>query len=143
LIGSVDFLPTLCAVAKTEVPSALRIDGLSFLPQIFGEKGRPRECLYTWYVRDGGPRATYEFAMSTEYKLYRDGTFFDLTADPFEEKPMKAASLSGAPAEAARRLQAELDHYRNVRPAHLMSMPDTSKNVRGVPGGGAGKKKKS
>ena len=127
LVGSVDFLPTLCEAAGTNVPAALKIDGQSFYSQLLGQKGRPREWLYTWYVRDGGPKATFEYAMSTRHKLYRDGRFYDLTADPYEEKqPMQAKSLTGANADAAKKLQAALDLYANVRPAHLMAMPDTS-----------------
>lgn len=139
LVGSVDFLPTICEAGGTAVPESLKIDGQSFFPQLLGQKGRPREWLYTWYVRDGGPKATYEFAMSTQHKLYRDGTFFDLTSDPFEDKPLRKDSLSGAYAQAAQKLQAALDLYSNVRPAHLMAMPDTSeKNIRVI----GGKKKK-
>lgn len=138
LVGSVDFLPTICEAAGATVPESLRIDGQTFLPQLTGQKGRPREWLYTWYVRDGGPKATYEYAMSTRHKLYRDGTIFDLTTDPFEEKPVSAASLTGANAEVAKKLQAVLDLYANARPAHLMAMPDTSKKQTN-----AAKKKKA
>jgi hypothetical protein len=76
--------------------------------------------------------------MSTRHKLYRDGTFFDLTSDPFEEKPIPVSSLTGANAEAAKKLQAALDLHANVRPAHLMAMPDTSKQKTN-----AAKKKKA
>ncbi|MES2694498.1 MAG: sulfatase-like hydrolase/transferase [Verrucomicrobiota bacterium] len=123
LIGSVDFLPTLCEAAGTTVPGEPAIDGRSFLPQLLGKKGNPREWLYTWYVRNGGPTATYEHAMSTRHKLYRDGTFFDLTTDPFEEKPQPMSALTGAAAEAAKKLQVALDRYKNARPAHLMATP--------------------
>ena len=132
LVSSVDYLPTICEVANVTVPSALKIDGRSFLPQLLGQKGRPRETMYLWYARDGGGKATFEFAQSTAYKLYRDGKFYDLTKDPFEEKPMAVAKLSGTAAAEARKLQAVLDQYAQARPARL---------AQHVAAKGAGKKK--
>jgi arylsulfatase A len=119
LIASVDYLPTLCEIAGTTVPAALKIDGQSFLPQLLGQKGRPRESMYLWYARDGGGKATFEFAQSTTHKLHRDGKFYDLTQDPFEEKPLPVARLSGAAAAQAKSLQAVLDQYAHARPAQL------------------------
>ena len=43
LVDFSDFLPTLCESAAVAVPETLRIDGQSFLPQIKGNKGTPRE----------------------------------------------------------------------------------------------------
>lgn len=119
LIASVDFLPTVCEAAGTKVPAALRIDGRSFLPQLFGHRGQPRESLYVWYARNGGPSATHEYAQSVTHKLHRDGKFYDLTADRFEEKPLPLATLSGRAAVEAKKLQAVLDQYAKSRPAHL------------------------
>ncbi len=120
LVASVDVLPTICEAANVSVPAALRIDGRSFLPQLLGKKGEPREWLYVWYARYGGGMAMFEFAMDKEYKLYRDGTFFDLGSDPFEEKaPLKVATRTGPAAAAARKLQGAMDQYGNARPPHL------------------------
>lgn len=120
LVASVDFLPTICGAAGATVPAALQIDGQSFLPQLLGQKGTPRESFYLWYARNGGPVATHEFAQSTTHKLYRDGRFFDLTKDWFEEKPPLAVNrLTGRDAAAAKKLQAVLDRYANARPKHL------------------------
>ena len=119
LVSSVDYLPTMCEVANVTVPPSLKIDGRSFLPQLLGQKGQPRETMYLWYARDGGGAATFEFAQSTAYKLYRDGKFYDLKKDPFEEKPLAVAKLSGAAAGEAKKLQAVLDEYAQARPARL------------------------
>jgi arylsulfatase A len=130
LIGSVDFLPTICDVAGAPVPTSLQIDGRSFRPQLLGQTGDPREWLYVWYARYGGPTAMFEFVLSKQHKLYRDGAFYDLAADPFEEKPaLRVPSLTGAQAAAARKLQAALDQYSNVRPPHLMQ--HTARSSRG------------
>lgn len=118
LISSVDFLPTLCEAAGIPVPE--NTDGVSFLPQLRGERGSPREWLYAWYSPRLQPVATVrEFAFDQHYKLYRTGEFFDLRADPFEERPLSREGLSAAAAEAATKLQAVLDRYAGVRPAEL------------------------
>lgn len=120
LISSVDILPTICAATGVAVPTALRIDGRSFLPQLLGLRGEPREWLYAWYSRAGGAVPTFEFAMNKEYKLYRNGQFFDLGSDRFEEKaPLDVSQLTGPAARAAQELQGALDLYRHARPAHL------------------------
>jgi arylsulfatase A len=132
LIDSTDFLPTLCAAAGVELPASLPIDGRSFLPQLVGEKGDPREWIYCWYAQHGGPKASREFAMNATHKLYRDGRVFDLRADPFEEHaPRNADELSSTDAEAAQMLKAALERYANARPAHLLaSTPGKAKRAR-------------
>ena len=121
LVASTDFLPTLCEAAGVDVPASLTIDGRSFLPQLVGEKGRPREWIYCWYAKNGGPKAAAEFAMTATLKLYHDGRAFDLSNDPFEERPLRVADLSGDNAEQAKKLQAVLDRYADARPAHLLA----------------------
>ena len=119
LVCSTDFLPTLCEAVGTEVPAALAIDGRSFLPQLLGRPGQPRDSYYMWYARNGGRDATFEFAQGRTLKLYRDGTAYDLAADPFEEKPLRVAGLPAERSAEARRLQAVLDQYAKARPEHL------------------------
>jgi arylsulfatase A len=119
LVCSVDFLPTLCEAVGTEVPAALAIDGRSFLPQLLGRPGQPRDSYYMWYARNGGRNATFEFAQGRTLKLYRDGSVYDLAADPFEEKPLRTANLPAERSAEARRLQAVLDQYAKARPEHL------------------------
>lgn len=119
LVASVDFLPTICAAAGAEVPAALGIDGRSFLPQLLGQKGQPRESLYVWYARNGGPTATHEYAQSVTHKLHRDGRFYDLAVDRFEEKPLPLEKLSGQALSEAKKLKAVLDQFAVARPPHL------------------------
>ena len=118
LISGVDFLPTMCEAAGATLPT--NTDGVSFLPQVRGEKGTPREWLYCWY----SPRQQFdltvsEFAFDRNYKLYRTGQFFDLTTDPNEAKPLKVADLTGSASIAVKKLQAALDQYKDARPAQL------------------------
>jgi arylsulfatase A len=118
LVSSTDFLPTICAAAGIPVPA--NIDGVSFLPQLRGEPGTPREWLYSWYSpRQGNDLTVREFAFDHGHKLYRTGEFFDLATDPFEKKPLQVAALTGAAADAAAKMQAALDRFKDARPAEL------------------------
>jgi arylsulfatase A len=130
LIASVDFLPTICEAAGVTLPAALPPDGRSFLPQLLGRGGVPREWAYFWYAPDGGAKPKYEFAMSPQYKLYRDGAFFDLKSDPFEGKPLQPDKLSGVAAAEAKKLQAALDEFAHARPARLLEPMVTAKQAK-------------
>ena len=79
LIDSSDILPTFADLAGAKLPINKVIDGRSFLPQLMGKKGNPREWIFIelgnkWYVRDA------------KWKLNREGELFDMSNAPFEEK---------------------------------------------------------
>lgn len=118
LISTVDFLPTLCEAAGVEVPKDT--DGVSFLPQLRGQKGTPREWIYSWYSpRQKADLSVKECVFDVTHKLYRTGEFFDLTADPDEKNPLKLGELTGESAAAAKKLQAALEQFADARPAEL------------------------
>lgn len=120
LISGADFLPTICAATGADIPT--NVDGASFLPQLRGEVGTPRDWLYSWYSpRQNADLTIHEFAFDHRFKLYRDGRFYDLTKDREETKPLALASLEGVSASAAKKLQLALDRYINARPAELDS----------------------
>lgn len=131
LIASVDFFSTLCEAAGTTVPAALAIDGRSFLPQLLGRPGTPRESFYVWYARNGGPKATHEYAQSRTHKLHRDGRFYDLTTDRFEQRPLPLDALSPAASAEALKLRAVLALYADARPAHLRVPPPAATSAPG------------
>jgi len=121
LICTTDFLPTLCEASGIPVPTDC--DGVSFLPQLRGESGIPRDALYIWYSHRwyAPPKppdlTVHEFAFDHDHKLYRTGQFFDLKTDPDERSAL--TTLTPGQAEARDRLQAVLDQYKDARPAHL------------------------
>jgi arylsulfatase A len=118
LISSVDLLPTLCEAAGAAVPNGL--DGISFLPQLRGETGTPREWLYSWYSpRQRADLTVREFAWNHEYKLYRTGALYHLATDPFEQKLLERDARSEAAATASAKLQKVLDQFKDARPAEL------------------------
>jgi len=110
-----DFLPTICEAAGVPVPADLAIDGRSFMPQLRGEKGNPREWIYMWYNRGGGRKAAFEFARNQEYKLFRDGKFQDMT-DGYSPRELDTGDLTSEQQAARRLLQGALDKYENARP---------------------------
>jgi arylsulfatase A len=118
LVSSTDFLPTICSAAGVEVPE--NVDGVSFLPQLRGEKGTPRDWLYHWYSpRQSADLTVREFVFDHRFKLYRTGQLFDLVTDAEETKPIAMTTLNGESATAAKKLQAVLDQFENARPAEL------------------------
>ncbi|MDD4872986.1 MAG: hypothetical protein PHR77_20725, partial [Kiritimatiellae bacterium] len=122
LVDSTDFLPTICEAAGVPVPAELKIDGRSFLPQVRGEKGNPRDWYYCWYAPQREQGIIAEFAATRDFKLSRTGEFYDLRKDIEEKNPLKVASLEGEALEAAKLLQGALDKYKDARPAELVRL---------------------
>jgi arylsulfatase A len=128
LIDSTDFLPTLCKAAGVTAGDSAAIDGRSFLPQLLGKPAQPREWIYCWFSMHGGPRAK-EFVMNKTHKLYRNGKFYALSDDPFEEHPRRVESLTAEQAKTARMLQSVLDRYASARPTELLASKSKAKNA--------------
>ena len=88
LVDFTDLYPTLAEVAGIELGKNDPVDGTSFLPQLCGEKGNPRDwvlCHYQpyWNKQPG------QFARTTEFKLYRNGGFYAPASDLNEKKPIE------------------------------------------------------
>jgi len=121
LISSTDFLPTICEAAGVVEPAS--IDGVSFLPQLRGESGTPREWLYTWYSpRQNADMTVRECAFNHNFKLYRTGEFFDLADDPDEKNPLRISSLEVAPAVAPAVAARKLQGNCNLRSISLQTL---------------------
>ncbi|MEM9281740.1 MAG: sulfatase-like hydrolase/transferase [Verrucomicrobiota bacterium] len=87
LVDFTDVYPTLAEVAGVELGESDPIDGRSFLPQLKGEEGNPRDwvlCHYQpyWNKRPG------QWARTAEFKLYRDGSFFQPAEDMKEQNDL-------------------------------------------------------
>jgi len=118
LVSSTDFLPTLCDAAGVSMPP--QMDGISFMPELKGEKGQGRDWLYTWYSpRQKQDLKVKECAFTQQHKLYRDGSFYDLVKDPDEKHPLTVADLTGEAAQAAAKLGAVLEQFKDARPHEL------------------------
>jgi arylsulfatase A len=116
LIDATDFLPTICEATAVPVPAELKIDGRSFLGQLHGEKGHPRDWLYSWYNPSGGATAKAEFTHDAQYKLYADGKFFNTLKDDNEKSPLADAALDDGSRAAKAKLRVALDQFAGARP---------------------------
>jgi arylsulfatase A len=145
MIEAVDMLPTICEAAQVAIPADLKLDGRSFLPQLRGEKGNPKDALYVWYNPSGGASAKYEFAHDAHYKLYADGRFFDTVADDREKSPLKEAELSDQAKAAQTKFKALLAAHQGPRDDYFVKQTErfggeTGENADGVKKGKAAKK---
>jgi len=129
LVDFSDFTPTLCQAAGVDVPAELKIDGKSLLPQLQGKTGSPRQWIYCWYSRNGGPKGK-EWTRNQRYKLYRTGRFYDISKDVLEKNPLNTDDLSPEAGKVRDMLQKALDKYKTARP-------------KTISGGGKKRKKKA
>lgn len=113
LIDSTDFFPTIAGAAGAQPPAGVPIDGRSFLPQLRGEQGDPREWVFFHHdPRPGWAKKEYtlqRFARDKRYKLYAGDRLFDVAADVLEQHPIPPGEGGPEAAEARRRLQGVLD----------------------------------
>jgi len=143
LIDAADFLPTICEATHTTIPSNLKIEGRSFLPQLRGEKGNPHDWLYVWYNDNGGAKAKYEFAHDANYKLYTDGRFFDVKKDDLENSPLTDNQLDSKAKAAKVKLQAALKQFEGPRLEYFVKQGEDRKGENeGDENSGEGKKEK-
>jgi len=113
MVDFTDFLPTICDVAKIEIPSNIPFDGITFYPQLIGKKGKPRKWIYSWYNPRG--KKLEEFARNTKYKLYTTGEFYNVEDDFFQETPLSLDSLDKEEKRAYKSLSNILEKYENAR----------------------------
>jgi len=104
LVDFTDFFTTFAEIAGAPLPPGVAIDGRSFLPQIKGEKGKPREWVYV--ELDGK-----SYACDARWKLTNTGELLDLKDAPFIEKPVPADTTDPEPIAARKRLQAVLAEH--------------------------------
>lgn len=101
LIDFSDFLPTFTDLTGARPPQDRPMDGRSFLPQLQGAAGAPRDWVYTEFNGLGWIR-------DKNWKLYSDGRYFDMARDPREKKPLSANELAGDGAAAHAQLKQAL-----------------------------------
>lgn len=120
LIDSTDIFPTICKAAGITLPADLVLDGQSFWPQLCGKPAKPREWIYCWYSpRQNNNLAATEFAFNKQFKLYKDGRFFDIINDPEEKSPLDVNTLTGEAARSYQVLLSVLKRHEGIRPPDL------------------------
>ncbi len=112
LIDFSDFLPTLAEAAGVSLPEGVTIDGRSFLPQLRGHKGYPRDWTFCHYEPKWGQWKRKRFVRDKRWKLYDSGQFFNVQADPLEENPIDRGKGHPEAAQVRKRLQTVLDSVK-------------------------------
>jgi arylsulfatase A-like enzyme len=117
LIDSTDFIPTIMDVTGAEALPEMTLDGSSFLPQLRGETGDPREwVMFHFDPLPGTGKVGYKavrFARDKRYKLYEEtGNLFDVHGDGLEEHPISSDQDTPESAAARRKLKAALDQMK-------------------------------
>ena len=116
LIDSTDFMPTIAELSDARIPAEIRPDGRSFVPQLRGEKGNPRDSIFCHYdPRPGWDKKQYtlqRFARNQKFKLYDDGKLFDVPNDVLEQHPLKPGGGGPEAGRARQKLQSVLDSMR-------------------------------
>ncbi len=89
LISSTDFIPTFADITGSSLPKDIVLDGQSFMAQIQGKKGNPRNSLFVQLANNYWVR-------SLGWKLNQSGELFDMSKAPFEEIAVPADSKNEA-----------------------------------------------
>ena len=108
LVDFTDMYPTFADAAGVSLGNNDHIDGRSFLPQLLGQPGHPRDFVFLHYQPYWGAQPG-QFARTQQYKLYRDGGFFDVPKDLEESNNLHSDSLSGSAAKAQQMLTGALN----------------------------------
>lgn len=118
LVDTTDFLPTLCEAAGIQLPSDFSTDGTSFYPRLDGRRGVPRDWVYFWFLRkDQEFRGKEQVAVRDKrYRLYATGEFYDVLADPSEEKPIPGNRMSEDQKTSRKNLESVLARFKDARP---------------------------
>ena len=95
------FYPTFAAMAGVSLGKADPIDGRSFLPQLNGKAGQPREWVLNHYQPYWGRFQGDQYVRNAGFKLYRDGRFFHVPVDLTESQNLAEGS-AGTEGEQAR-----------------------------------------
>lgn len=101
LIDFTDFYPTFAAMAGVKTSKDDPIDGRSFLPQLNGEKGHPRDWVLCHYQPYWGRFQGAQYVRNEQFKLYRDGRFYNVPLDLTESQNL-TSNQSGEQGEIAR-----------------------------------------
>jgi arylsulfatase A-like enzyme len=119
LIDSTDFLPSLVEATGAKWFDGLPLDGRSFIPQVRGQKGNPRQWAFAHFDPHPGCKVNFtptRLAWDHRWKLYLDNRLYDIQKDPFEKSPIPVSGASAEAQAARKKLQAALDQMARVKP---------------------------
>jgi arylsulfatase A len=100
LVDMSDVMPSLIDVAGGSLPNGVKLDGRSIAAQMH-DNASARGWVFVEH------KDKY-FVRNQRWKLYNNGLFFDMSADPDEQQPLGESDLSHEAAVARRNLQQAL-----------------------------------
>ncbi len=107
-----DVLPTIGDATGSRIPDGT--DGRSFLPLLRGDSSKPRGWIFISYSPRGLEAAPYRcFVRDKRWKLYADGSLYDVPNDWLEQSPATGKDAI----EARKRLQPILQRILKDTPA--------------------------
>ena len=110
LVDFSDFVPTFAELTGASAAKSMILDGQSFLPQLRGEKGKPRKWIFCHYEPKWlGRQNAVRFVRDKRWKLYDNGNLFDIPSDVLEKNPNPKSPEA---ASARKRLQAVLNSIK-------------------------------
>jgi len=105
MVDLTDYLPTLTEIAGLKDDGVAR-DGISFAPILFGQqRSRKRPWVYCEHSKKRSIR-------SADFRLYDNGSFYDLENDPIEKSRVKVDQLQGDALHDYQLLQKVLDEMQ-------------------------------
>jgi len=108
LVSFTDFYATLADIAGADDPR----EGHSLLPLLQNKPFEGRKYLAVHYDPRWGEGVNIyrnQFVRTVDYKLYQDGKFYHVTADPLESLPLEENSLSAEQRAVRDFLQGEIN----------------------------------
>ena len=124
VISFADVLPTLCDAAGIQ-PLNYKTDGKSFINLISGKEEKIQNQVFIHYAPRWGKRKHKRWVMNDEYKLYKNGEFYNTAKDTLEKLPL--VNISEEEQKLKEKFQFILDEKENDIPFVLN---DTNFNVR-------------
>ena len=100
LVDFTDFLPTFCEIAGVKIEKDTDLNGLSLLSQLHGDDNHRREFIYCWYQIPSFMEKNFpgvkdlSFVRNQRYKLYRDGSFYDVGNDILEKNDLSITEFN-------------------------------------------------
>jgi arylsulfatase A len=125
LIDFTDVLATISDAVGVKTPAVWNTDGVSFYPQLKGEKGKSRDWVFVHYNpihSESANKHAARFFRNHRYKLYQDGRFYDLEKDGEETSPIAAGKGSK-----------EAEKYRQIFAKEFSKLPVWKPGDPGIP----------
>ncbi|HEC42480.1 MAG TPA: arylsulfatase A [Bacteroides sp.] len=110
LISFSDFFPTLADIVDREAET----DGQSFYSLLKGEEYNSRETVFVHYDprwSNNVNRFRNQFVRTADYKLYRDGNYYNISRDILEKTPLNPDSLTPEENTIQEELNTEMQNH--------------------------------